>query len=130
MAARIVGPYLVVTAAALFMRRAMLSELFSAFMRDEGLVFAAGAFTLMAGLTLLAFHHRCRSPSACLISLIAVAATAKGASLMIVPAIGNEMVDLVARTPAALLGAVAVEGLVGAWLTFLGWRSNTVTAPI
>ena len=50
--ARIVGPYLVLMAVALFARQGELELLLPAFMQDAPLVLATGAFTLMAG-------HRC-----------------------------------------------------------------------
>ena len=50
--ARIVGPYLVIVAAVLFVRQSVLPRLLIEFMRDDPLVFATEAFTLLAGLTL------------------------------------------------------------------------------
>jgi hypothetical protein len=122
--ARIVGPYLIVLAAVLFARQSSLAPLLSAFMPNEPLVLATGAFTLMAGLTMIAAHHHWTGASAIVISLIGVAAALKGASLMVAPSLGAEMTAAVARTPGLLLIAAGVELLVGVWLSFVGWLSK------
>jgi hypothetical protein len=122
--ARIVGPYLVLTAAALLARQDTLPSLLSAFMQDTPLVLATGAFTLMAGLTMIAAHHHWSGAAAIVISLIGIAATLKGASLMIVPDLGTEMTAAVVHTPAVLLIAAGVELLVGVWLSLVGWFSR------
>lgn len=120
-AARIVGPYLILVAIALVLRRETLPSFFSAFMQNDALVFVAGAFTLMAGLTLLALHHHWSGISASFISLVAVLATVKGASLIIAPQFGSELTAQVTDTPAILIGAIAFEAVAGAWLSFVGW---------
>ena len=63
--ARIVGPYLVIVSATLFVRHDTMPALLSAFMRDEPLVFATAAFTLMAGLTSIVAHHHWNGAAAC-----------------------------------------------------------------
>lgn len=119
--ARIVGPYLVAVAAALYLRRDTMPEFLVAFMQDGGLVFLAGAFTLMAGLGLLVAHHHWSSVSAGMISFIGFAAALKGASLMIAPGLGVELTDAVVRAPVILEGAIYLELLLGLWLCFVGW---------
>lgn len=120
--ARIVGPYLLIVAVALFLRRSSLADFFLAFMRNDSLVFAAGAFTLMAGFSLFVAHHHWNSVSAVLISLIAVAASVKGASLMIASEWGSQLTNDISSTPSIILGAIVLEALAGAWLTVAGWR--------
>jgi hypothetical protein len=67
--ARIVGPYLMV-AAAMLARQDTLPALISDFMKDAPLVLATGAFTLMAGLTLIAAHHHWTGPSVIVVSRV------------------------------------------------------------
>jgi hypothetical protein len=122
--ARIVGPYLVLMAIVLFARQDTLPSLLSAFMQDAPLVLATGAFTLMAGLAMIAAHHHWSSAAAVVISLIGIAAALKGASLMIAPELGTEMTAAVVQTPAALVIAAGVELLIGLWLSFVGWLSK------
>ena len=127
--ARIVGPYLVVLAVALFARRDSLAMLLPSFMQDGPLVLATGAFTLMAGLAMIAAHHHWTSLSASVISLIGVAAALKGAALMIAPALGAEMTGMATQAPAVLMVAAALELLIGLWLSYVGWISKAQVQP-
>ena len=120
--ARIVGPYLIAVAAMVLARHDHVGALLSAYMQDDVLVLATGAFTLMAGLTMVALHHHWTGSSAIVISLIGVIATAKGAWLMIAPGFGSEMTELVVRSPNLLIIIAGIEFLVGCWLSFVGWR--------
>ncbi|HEX4741507.1 MAG TPA: hypothetical protein VH353_09260 [Caulobacteraceae bacterium] len=120
--ARAVGPYLVVIAVALFARWGTLPILLPAFMQDAPLIFAAGAFTLMAGLAIISAHHHWTGASAIVISLIGVLAALKGAALMISPTLGAELTAVATRTPALLMVVAVVLLLVGLWLSFVGWR--------
>src|SRR6185369_6234171 len=89
--ARILGPYLLVISLMLIARRDSLATLLPAFMQDGPLLLATGAFTLMAGLAAIAFHHHWNSLSASAVSLIGLAAALKGAWLMIAPTVGAEI---------------------------------------
>ncbi|MBB2169649.1 hypothetical protein HLH36_15050 [Gluconacetobacter aggeris] len=122
--ARIIGPYLVVLAVALFVRLGTLPMLLPVFMQNGPLVLATGAFTLMAGLAIIALHLRWESPSAIAISLIGIVITLKGAVLMVVPSLGAAMTAAVVETPPLLLIAAAIVLLLGLWLSFVGWTSR------
>jgi hypothetical protein len=122
--ARVVGPYLVVVSVMLFARQGSLAMLLPSFMQDAPLVLATGAFTLMAGLTMITIHHHWTSASAVAISLIGMAAALKGASLMIAPTFGAEMTAAVTRSPAVLLAAAGLELALGLWLSFVGWLAK------
>ena len=124
MLARMVGPYLIAVAAMLFARQDHLPVLLSAYMQDDPLVLATGAFALMAGLAIVATHHHWTRPSAIVISLIGIVATLKGAWLMIAPGLGSEATAFVVRAPNLLLVVAAIEFLVGCWLSFVGWRAK------
>jgi hypothetical protein len=119
--ARIVGPYLVVVGLALATRGDALTQLLPAFMQDKPLTFATGAFTLTAGLVMVAAHHHWSSLAAIAVSLIGVAAALKGAWLMIAPGMGAQLTAAVANAPPALMIAAALQILVGLWLSFAGW---------
>ena len=119
--ARIVGPYLVIVAVALFAQLDTLHLLFPAFMQDGPLVFVTGAFTLLVGLVVIALHHHWDSAAAIAISLIGIAAALKGALLMIAPTLGSAMTVTVVQTPPLMLIAIVLELAVGLWLSYVGW---------
>jgi hypothetical protein len=118
---RMLGPYLLVAAAALFARQDALPVFLTEFMHDGPLVFVTGAFTLIAGVTVVTAHHHWTSPSAAVVSLIGLLAALKGASLMIAPEFGADLTDAVALTPSYLWASIGVELLLGGWLAIAGW---------
>jgi len=127
--ARILGPYLTVMGAVLLARGTDLTLILPAFMQDGALVFTTGAFTLMAGLTVVATHHHFTSLAAIVISLVGIVAVAKGASLMIAPDVGAAMTHAIAVNVAFLSGAAALLLLVGLWLSFVGWFAGAKVSP-
>lgn len=127
--ARIVGPYLVITAATLFARQDTLPAFLSGFMQDGPLVLVTGAFTLMACLTMITSHHHWTSASASVISLIGIGGALKGASLMAAPQLGADMTAALAGMPSVLLGAIGLELLAGIWLSYVGWLSPARATP-
>jgi hypothetical protein len=126
--ARIVGPYLIVLGAMLLVRGPTLDLMLPAFMQDGPLVLAAGAFTLMAGLTMFALHHHWTSAPAVVLTLIAIVAALKGAMLMIAPELGATLSVLVARTPPLLVVVALIVLVIGAWLAFVGWSAKETSA--
>ncbi|MFT3728751.1 MAG: hypothetical protein QM759_13085 [Terricaulis sp.] len=121
-AARIVGPYLMIMGAMLLMRAADMALMLPAFMQDGPLVLAAGAFTALAGLTLLALHHSFKTLAACTITIVGIVGTLKGAWLLIAPQLGAPLTAAVLRASPLLLVVAALMLLVGAWLSSVGWR--------
>jgi hypothetical protein len=121
-AARILGPYLIIAGAMLIVRAPDMALLLPAFMQDGPLVLLAGAFTTIAGLTLLSLHHHFNSPPAIVITLIAIGATLKGAWLLIAPQLGAPLTAAVVRSPFLTIVAVLLL-IVGAWLSFVGWSA-------
>jgi hypothetical protein len=123
-AARIIGPYLMLMAATLFARREELASLLPEFMANDALVLATGAFTLMAGLIILALHPYWRGPVAFAVSFVGLAASLKGGWLMVAPHWGAAATDAFVRTPFALEASAGVEFVVGLWLAYVGWLSQ------
>lgn len=124
-AARIVGPYLVVMGGMLAIRAPDMELMLPAFMQDVPLVLATGAFTLIAGLTLLALHHNFSSIASIVITIIAIGSAFKGAWLMIAPQLGAPLTAAVMRAPPLLIVLGVVLLVVGVWLSFVGWTGRT-----
>jgi hypothetical protein len=119
--ARVVGPYMIVMGLTIATRVSTMQFMLPAFMQDGPLVLAAGCFTLMVGLTILAAHHHWSSPAAIVITVVGIAAALKGAWLMLFPQAGDALTAAVVRTPPLLLIVAVLMALVGAWLSFVGW---------
>ena len=122
--ARVAGPYLVVASFAMLARADSMALLLPAFMQDGPLVLATGAFTLALGLTILAAHHHFSSAAAIAITLIGALAAIKGALLMIAPELGAPLTAAAVRSPFLII-AIAIDLLLGLWLTYVGWGKNS-----
>jgi hypothetical protein len=125
--ARIVGPYLIVLGAAMLVRAGTLDLLLPAFMQDGALVFTAGAFVVMAGLTMFALHHHWTGAPAITLNIVALAAILKGAALMLAPELGAALTAVVVRTPPLLIIVALIVLVIGAWLAFVGWGAKEKT---
>jgi hypothetical protein len=123
--ARIVGPFLVFTAFALFSRYETLPMILPAFAQNEQLLMVAGAFTTIVGLTMLAFHHHFGTPPAAALTLIAILVTVRGVTLCAMPDFVIGVAMEVAHAPIVILVLIAAAALLGAWLTFVGWVAKT-----
>lgn len=119
--ARIVGPYMLVIAATLLTRQSVFNDMLPTFMANPGLVLSTGAFTLIAGLTMLTAHHHWSSPAAIAVTLTGFAAALKGAWLMIAPEWGAATTQVMVDAPWSLTAAAVFELVLGVWLTFVGW---------
>lgn len=126
-AARIVGPYLVVMGGMLAVRAPAMALMLPAFMQDGPLVLVAGAFTLLASLTLLAFHHHFTSLAAAVISVVGIAGALKGAWLLIAPELGAPLTASIVRAAPVLIIVALLMMLVGAWLSIVGWLGRKET---
>ena len=127
--ARVGGPYFLVMALTLFARADSLALLFPAFMRDDPLVLVTGAFTVVAGLAIVAAHHHFNSPAAVAISLLGIAAALKGAILMVAPDMGSILTDAFVRAPIQAVIVAIVMLFLGVWLTFVGWARDRTGTP-
>lgn len=119
--ARIVGPYFVVMGGTLAVRAPQMALMLPAYMQDGPLVLTAGAFTLLAGLTLLAFHHHFSSLAAAVISAIGIVAALKGAWLMLAPEFGAPLTTALVRATPILVIVALIMMAVGVWLSITGW---------
>ncbi|MET0545202.1 MAG: hypothetical protein ABWZ40_02725 [Caulobacterales bacterium] len=125
---RIAGPYLAVMGGTLILRAGTMDLMLPAFVQNGPLVLATGAFTLTAGLTIIAAHHHFSSAAAIVISVIGIAAALKGAWLMLAPELGAPLTAAIVRTPPILIVLAFILLLIGLWLSFLGWSAKTSTA--
>ena len=124
--ARIAGPYFAIMGGYLFVRRAELPAVFGDFMRDGALILITGAFTLILGLTIIAFHHHWTRPISIALSLVGWGAALKGAMLVLAPDVGADMSDAFLRTPQFVYVASLAMLLLGVWFTLTGWsRTRT-----
>jgi uncharacterized protein YjeT (DUF2065 family) len=128
-AARIVGPILLLAGAVVIARMDDIVLLVPGILSDGPLAFVTGMFTLICGVVLFAFHHHWKGLPAIVISLLAVTTIIRGVILMFAPSIiaGLAHAALSGAGPALIIaGLIAL--LIGAWLTFVGWFAKPTAA--
>jgi len=119
--ARIIGAILLIVGAIVLVRAHDLALIMPAILQDGALSFVTGIFTLICGCVLFAAHHHWNSAAAFVISLLGVLTIVRGVLLMLAPG----LLFGLAQAPGALIwvsGALAL--LLGAWLSYVGWRAR------
>lgn len=123
--ARVMGPYLVIVAVTALTHTSRLRTLLSEFPVNSAWAWVVGSFVLLAGLVVIALHQKWRGAAAIVVSALGWLTALKGLFLMAIPqtylsAAGSGM-DAVAYWRTALI----VTGLVGLYLTYVGWAPGS-----
>ncbi|MCV7086995.1 hypothetical protein [Mycolicibacter hiberniae] len=119
MFARVIGPFLVVlTAAAVFRAPQIWASDFSA---DPLWLWSTGAFTLLAGLIVVAFHPYWRGAAAICVSVTGWLTALKGLALVVFPDSSIASANLVMRAEGWARAAYVLFALIGLYLTYVGW---------
>lgn len=116
--ARVLGPYLVVSMilyVATTDAQALISEIGS----NTALSWATGAIHLLGGFTVLGLQREWHGPAALLVGAIGLLAVVEGVVLTAAP---DVYLSAAGSAPVAVTGAVM--GLVGLYLTYVGWRPD------
>lgn len=121
MFARVMGPFLVIVTAAAVARTSDMRTLLSDFGANSVWPWVTGAFILLTGLIVIAFHQYWRGTAAIIVSALGWMTALKGLFLMAFPqtylSAANSGVDAVTWWR---LGFV-VMAVVGLYLTYVGW---------
>lgn len=122
MAARIAGPYLLVAGLAAMMNARLFRKMALEMHAQRLVLVAIGAWSLIAGLTLFAFHHHWSAPQAVVITLLAIVTITRGAAVLIVPEASTKFAQKAARSGDAFyLGLGFITAIIGGWLAWVGW---------
>jgi hypothetical protein len=119
--ARVIGPYLVIAMAVYAARMPDLRELFSAFDSDPMLVWVTGTFTLLIGLVVVALHQEWHGAAAAIVSALGWLTTVKGIVIMAFPGSYSSLADTLADRSGLFVVDIALVGLIGLYLTYVGW---------
>lgn len=122
MFARALGPFFAIVSAVIAVRAADMPVLLSQFTENKVWSWVVGAFTLLAGIAIVAFHQYWRSAAAVIISALGWVLVARGLFLLAFP---NVFASLGQR----VIGAVGIWqtvyvalAMIGLYLTYVGWR--------
>jgi hypothetical protein len=119
--ARIFGPYLVIIAATAVLRPTDMRALLSGFEANPLWSWVTGAFILLFGLTVVAFHPYWRGAVAVIVSVLGWLVVIKGLFLVAFPHTYLSMVNSAIDAMGWWRSAAVVGVLIGLYLTYVGW---------
>lgn len=128
--ARILGPYLTITALIAAIRDPHMQTMLSDFQASSLWSWVAGGFALLLGLTIVALHNSWANPPAAIISALGWLIALRGVLLMAFPSAFEEAAS--AMMGSGPVWRIAYVGLaaVGLYLAVVGWRPHRrPTAP-
>ena len=119
--ARIMGPFMVVSGAAMLANPTALRAMAKDFMNSSALIFIAGTLALLLGLLLVNVHNVWVANWPVIITVYGWIAVAAGIFRMCFPdavkSIGHRLID----NKGFIMGAAVINVLLGAFLTFKGF---------
>jgi len=119
--ARVIGPYVAIIATVTAVRMGTMEDMISAFFANFALVYTLGAFLLLLGLVVVAFHQIWSSAAAIVISLIGWLMVLRGIVLLAAPQLIQHAANaMLGATPAIRVG-FSLAAVLGLWLTYVGW---------
>src|SRR5262249_11374502 len=119
--ARLIGPVLLVVAAAVFMHRTAFRAIAEDFIRSPALLYLAGVLPLGGGLAIVLNHNVWVADWRILITLLGWLAALSGAARILLPAQVKGMGESMLKHPMGLHIAGAIWLVVGALLCFFGY---------
>ncbi len=125
--ARVLSPFFAVIATIVALRAPNMATLLAQFTATEVWPWVTGAFILMGGIAIVAFHQRWRSPAAVIVSVLGWLLVARGVVLLAFPAafasLANRMIGAVGAWQATYI----IMALIGLYLSYVGWMPTSLT---
>lgn len=120
--ARVLGPYFLVLSVVVAVRAPDMSALLEEFAASTLWPFVMGAFALLGGIAIVAFHQRWHGAPAIIVSLVGWLLVARGLFLLAFPDTAAALAQRLVDMPPIWLPAYAVMAVLGLYLTFAGYR--------
>ena len=122
MFARVLGPFFTIVAIVIAARTPDMRRLLLEFTTSSVWPWVTGAFILMGGIAIIAFHQIWRGPAAIIVSALGWLLLARGIFLLAFPDVFASVADRVIGAVGVWQTVYAVMVLVGLYLTYVGWR--------
>ncbi len=119
--ARFIGPVSLVAGFAMLVNRAYYNELMATISDNKAMLFIAGVIALVVGIAITTFHNIWAADWRVVITLFGWLSIVGGVIRLVFPGAAIAMADRVAKSGSLLMVAAVFWGLVGAWLTYMGF---------
>ncbi len=126
MFARVLGPFFAVIAITVAVRAPHITTLLAQFTASEVWPWVVGAFILMGGIAIVAFHQYWRSPAAVIVSVLGWLLVARGVFLLAFPEAFASVANRMIGAAGAWQAAYIIMALIGLYLTYVGWAPASV----
>lgn len=127
MFARVLGPFFVIFAATTVARASDMRKLLSDFEANSALPWVTAGFLLLAALVIVGLHQYWRGAAAITVSVVGWVFALRAVFLMAFPHTFMGAADAAMRMTALWVSVTVLIGLVGLYLTYVGWKP--VPAP-
>jgi hypothetical protein len=122
MFARVLGPFFAIFAATTVARASDMRKLLSDFEANSAWPWVTGGFLLLASLVIVALHQYWRGAAAITVSVVGWVLALRALFLMAFPHVVMGAADAAIRVSALWVSVTIFVGLVGLYLTYVGWR--------
>ena len=120
--ARVLGPFFVIVATTTVARASDMRTLLSDFEANAAWPWVTGAFLLLASLVIIALHQYWRVAAAITVSVVGWVLALRALILMAFPHAFMAAADAAIRVGALWVSVDIFIGLVGLYLTYVGWK--------
>ena len=129
--ARVLGPFFVIVTATTVARASDRRKLLSDFEASAAWPWVTSAFLLLASLVIVALHQQWRGAAAITVTVVGWVLALRALLLMAFPHAFMAAADAAIRMGALWVSVDIFVGLVGLYLTYVGWRPapNQPIAP-
>lgn len=124
MFARVIGPFLVILTATAVVRAPQIWAHVSDLAADPLWLWSTGAFTLLAGLIVVAFHPYWRGAAAICVSVTGWITALKGLALVAFADSSVASVNVAMSAEGWARAAYVLFALIGLYLTYVGWAPS------
>ena len=124
MFARVIGPFVAAIAIIAALRGSEMTALLAQFTASAVWPWVTGAFVLLGGIAVVAFHQYWRSPAEVLVSVLGWMMVVRGVILIAFPAAFASMANRMIGWHAALTAVYVVMAVIGMYLTVIGYAAS------
>lgn len=122
--ARVLGPFYLIAGIVMAVRAADMRSLLDEFASNDVWPWTTGAFVLVGGIAIIAFHQYWHSAAAALVSVIGWGMAFKGFALLAFPHAYSAFADHLIGATAVWRGGYVLGAVMGVYLTYVGWGAR------
>ncbi|WP_123024450.1 hypothetical protein [Mycolicibacterium stellerae] len=120
--ARVLGPFFTIITVVVILRASDMRQLLTEFTASDVWPWVTGAFILMGGIAIVAFHQYWRGAPAIIVSVLGWLLVVRGILLIAFPNVFASVADRMVGATGAWTVAYILMALIGLYLTYVGWR--------